>query len=284
MTASEKTNIGLSEIKKMQTKILLQFHEFCHAHQLRYFLYGGTLLGAVRHRGFIPWDDDIDLVMPRPDYQKLLTILQKTKVASHLDIIHHENNPFYPYPFAKLYDTRTICDIPGLDPRMELGIWIDLFPMDGLPANKSLRDQHIEDLQSQIRLLNRCSRKFYFSKNPVRLAKNIGIMLLYSFYSQKKVICKLEADAQKYPYESSPYIGVVAFCGGQNNVIEKAGFEETVMLPFEQYKFDAPGTYRKYLVNLYGADCFEIPPESKQDSGHVYTAWWKEGEKINEVY
>ena len=276
MEEAQKKIITAEEIKKMQTEILHQFHEFCHANQIRYYLYAGTLLGAVRHKGFIPWDDDIDLVLPRPDYERLLELLQTQKVAPYLDVISYKNNPYYPYPFAKLHDTRTICDIPGLDPRIGLGVWIDLFPMDGLPGNQQERELHVKRLQKRIHILNRCSRKFYFTTNPTRLIKNIGLWVLYGHYSQKKVLVELGQMAQKYPYESSPYIGVIAFSRGLNNVIEKDGFEQTVMLPFEQYKFDVPGTYRQYLINLYGPDCFELPPENKRVR-HNYDAWWKEG-------
>lgn len=270
--------IPVAEMKKMQTEILQEFHQFCITHGIKYYLYGGTLLGAVRHHGFIPWDDDIDLVLPRPDYEQLLNLLRTTKIAPNLEVIHHKTNPYYPFPFAKIFDTRTICKIPGMDPRMQIGIWIDLFPMDGLPASQKLQDDHIAQLQSKIKLLKRCSRTFYFSKNAIRLAKNIGIKLLYGHYNYLKLIQEIDMLAQKYPYETSPYIGVIAFCRGKNNVIEKKGFEDQVELPFEQYYFFAPGTYRKYLSNIYGPSCFELPPESERTSGHEFMVYWKEGQ------
>lgn len=262
------------EIKSLELEIMKNFHNYCEKHNLRYYLYAGTLIGAVRHKGFIPWDDDIDVVMPRPDYIRLQKLLETDPVSPTIKMVNADNYDLYPFPFLKLTDTRT-SGIAQLMPKgYRIGVWIDVFPLDGLPGDEKKRDEHVASLQKKIRKLKRAMKKFTFSKNPVRLAKNMAA-LIYKPCNKKKLIKQLEKEAQTYPYEESPYIGVIAFCQGQNNVVPKAGFEDKILLPFEGEEFYAPGTYDAYLTRLFG-DYMTLPPEDKRISDHSYTAWWVE--------
>ena len=277
--------IEIDEIKKMQVDILREFHRFCTENDIQYYMYAGTLLGAVRHKGFIPWDDDIDLLLPRPDYEKLLKLCKIKNIANHLRLFDDENNEFYPYTFAKICDIRTCCHVTGLDDRIGLGVWIDIFPMDGLPTDENALSAHVEKLHSKIRLLNRCTRKFYFSKNPVRLVKNVGLWVIYGHRNYHKIIRDLKSMAQQYPYEGSKRVGLVVFSPTWSNIAYKEWFDQTVMLSFENYEFNAPGKYIEFLTQLYGENCYcELPPESERVREHDYVIWWKEGWSADGIY
>lgn len=130
-----KKKLSLDQVKETALQLLIYVDRICEENDLKYSLYYGTLLGAVRHKGFIPWDDDIDIVMLRPDYDKLLSILAKDETYLLLD---QSTRPDYRYTFAKLVDSNTYLEstqfYSGEDP--ELGVFLDIFPLDGVPENQ----------------------------------------------------------------------------------------------------------------------------------------------------
>ena len=130
-----KRQLSADEIKQVELDILLAFKKACLENHLKFYLVGGTLLGAVRHKGFIPWDDDIDAGMPRPAYNKLIRLEREKKILpDHLKLICHENGTFQ-YPFIKIVDTRTTVDQKYLEGNVAEHLWIDVFPFDGMPED-----------------------------------------------------------------------------------------------------------------------------------------------------
>jgi len=119
----------IEEIQKVDLEILRFFDNVCRENNLTYFLSGGTLLGAIRHKGFIPWDDDVDLVMPRKDFEKLIEILDKSDSNYKLFIPGCSEDYFY--TFGKLVDTRTVLDEFDYCPIKGMGLYIDIFIMTG---------------------------------------------------------------------------------------------------------------------------------------------------------
>lgn len=127
--------ISFEEHKKIQLSILRDIDVFCQKNQIKYFLAFGTLLGAIRHKGFIPWDDDIDIAMPRPDYNKF--ILSFNGMVDNLKVLAPEIDLDYYAPYANVYDTRTVLEEKGTSHlKFEIGVKIDVFPIDGVPTNK----------------------------------------------------------------------------------------------------------------------------------------------------
>lgn len=126
--------LNLNEIKAVELNILKQFDQFCKNNNLRYYLAGGTLLGAIRHKGFIPWDDDIDVCMNRPDYERLLNEFPQNNDNSNLQIcdIKYKN---FDAPFCKIVANNTRVRNKFLGNLANSKLWIDVFPVDGLPEN-----------------------------------------------------------------------------------------------------------------------------------------------------
>lgn len=267
--------IELEEQKKIELTILKLFAEYCEEHGLRYYLYAGTLLGAVRHAGFIPWDDDIDVVMPRPDYEKLFKLLTNEPLTDSIDCISYRNCDTCIAPFIKLIDNRTDGHEKHLPEHFNTGVWIDIFPMDGLPTDKSERDNHINKMQRLIQTLYRSTNPYVPDKNFFINLRRFTRYHIFCHFSFQKICKRLEELGMSYPYENSDCIGITVFCSGQNNVIEKEGFEGVVKLPFEGLEFNAPSTYKQYLSNLYG-DYMKLPPKEKQVPMHGYVCWWKD--------
>ena len=123
---------------EMQTKLinmLKWYHEFCVTHKLRYYIVGGTMLGAVRHEGFIPWDDDIDVGMPREDYNRFLEICKGIQAHQYIVEAPTEENPEFKYLYAKIYDTTTTL-VENVRNPINRGVFIDVFPLDGIGATE----------------------------------------------------------------------------------------------------------------------------------------------------
>ena len=127
-------NINLEELKKIQFDILKKVAAFCEKNKIKYYLGYGTLLGAVRHKGYIPWDDDIDIIMPRPDYLRFIEIFNKSTPSPELKVLSHYIDKNHPYPFIKLINTKT-KQVSHSSIKYDMGVCIDIFPLDGLPKS-----------------------------------------------------------------------------------------------------------------------------------------------------
>ena len=124
------------ELKRIQLDLLQKTADFCEQNGLRYFLCGGTLIGAVRHKGYIPWDDDIDIAMPRPDYDRFINTFNKQE--NYYQVVSRENNHAYSYAFAKVYDNRTILQELHYK-GSTFGVYIDILPADGVKDASQIR-------------------------------------------------------------------------------------------------------------------------------------------------
>ena len=263
--------ISNTEVRKREIKLLNYVKEICIKNNLKYYLYAGSLAGAFYYEGFLPNDDDIDIVLSRPDYEKLIRILDKD---DKYKLLTPYNNTNYYYPFAKLVDNKTKIVENSRLKIEDLGIYIDIFPMDGLP--KYLKKIYL----FKMRIYKNLLLTKMVDKPTVKKLKHIYFLLKYYIIICIDHIFKNKDDnyfaiiidkkAKKYNYDNSKYISLVSYGNRNNNYVLKDYF-----LKQKQYKFcndyytsieDAP-----YLLNKIYAGKIHKYKHSK----HNFVAFFK---------
>jgi lipopolysaccharide cholinephosphotransferase len=272
----EKMNkkISLAEIREIELDLLKELVRVCKDHNLRYFLAGGTLLGAIRHHGFIPWDDDIDVLMPRRDYRKLCAIFRE-KNKGNSEIFSINDHSDYYYTFLKLVDTRTEMINPQKLFIKDLGVGIDIFPMDGMPEDKAATKRLLKKIRRYYKM--QYAARLPVFPNDCRWYKMMQMSVRYFLGKRigyKKLIQKIENLATQYDFETCDYIGCSVAGYGIKERVSKKAFESTVQVQFEDGYYNAPAGYDEYLANLYG-DYMQLPPEKKRVLPHKNEAYWK---------
>lgn len=275
--------ILLPEMKILLQDILYEFANFCEENNLRYYLSYGTLLGAIRHKGFIPWDDDIDVMMPRPDYIRFLEIT-KGGFKNNLKVCSLENTDNYIYPFAKIIDSRTILIESSVKADInELGVYIDVFPLDGLPNSEKEIKKHFNRIRN-LKKIHGFSVSAVPSWNKVsklslkRMIKNIIMLIIkkpFSIYGYKRIADHMDNLAQKYDFnEANKSSNLVWGVYGDGEVMDKGCFINSVYVTFEKRQYLAPSDYHQVLSQLYG-DYMQFPPLEKRITRHNTKVYWK---------
>ncbi len=266
--------LTLDEVKRIQVEILVELHRFCEDNGIRYFIGGGTLIGAVRHRGYIPWDDDIDVAMLRPEYERFLKAYNAQDKAHRVYSVNHCT--WWPFPFAKLCrkNTRMIETNVNFG-KHEIGVNIDVFPIDDCP----------DDPAGQQRLIRRKTwrRAVIDLKSPVisgkrSLIKNAVLVLskgLFYFVSPYRMSVKINQLSQKHNGKGTDHCGVIVWGHGLGEIVHKQVFSGTVEVEFENRRFLAPVGYHEWLTSIFG-DYMTLPPKEKQVSLHDFEAFQDE--------
>ncbi len=266
--------VPFEEIRPIQLGILDAITGFCDAHGLRYYISGGTLLGAVRHGGYIPWDDDIDLNMPRPDCDRLLE-LTGGRIGENIEIGAADGPIRHSVPFVRAYDTDYLLRLESEKGviRAYSNVSIDIFPIDGLPRHEWASRVHYFFAKSLVIL----RRVAYYREltgdwdwhRLIRFAAYLPAKAV-GWRTWNRLIQKL---SRMYGYEKSEKVGVVCCCVHTNE--ERMGrdvYGEAQTMPFEDRAYKAPQKPEEYLKRIYG-DFMKLPPREKQIRHHHYTVF-----------
>ncbi len=278
---TDRQKLTLREIQLEELNILLKARDFLEANNLRYFICGGTLLGAVRHGGFIPWDDDIDVFVPREDFERLRKMAAEDRnIISGLKIcLPCDEN--YAYPFIKICNPDIVVkSYAEKNTGVDNYLWVDIFPMDYLPDNALLRRLCICFQQVQKKSMRASMHSEEFSevlgwkngafRKLVAAAAKILFRLLGGF---KKIPGNLDAFA-KYidrKYKGSQRAGNICWPNGMKDHYNVSCFSAITKIKFEGYEFNAPEQYDEFLTGFYG-DYMTPPPEDKRQA-HYLTAY-----------
>ena len=267
----------LNEIKKIELDILDYVTEICDNNEIKYFLGGGTLLGAIRHKGFIPWDDDIDIMLPRMDYEKLMALLINNDTKYKLLEYKHSDN--YYYPFAKVVDSETKLIEKFAFKNDEMGIYIDIFPIDFLPDNEVEVHKLFKRKLMLDRLIGAVNFKQMKCDSFKNIIKKILYLFLYPIVKIKKVNMNLLNKINGLSLNVNKGSQVACIMGryAEKEIMPSNFIDEAISVDFEGKKYKAPKNYDDYLKKHYG-DYMTLPPKNKQISEHDYVAYWKEKE------
>ena len=268
--------ITIEEIHQVQLELLKQIDRICEEQHLTYFLYWGTLIGAVRHNGFIPWDDDADIVMLRPDYEKLITYLSTHETELYpLRLMHYSTNEKYLYPIARISDDRFKVVFAHEPVDYGLGIFVDLYPFDGWSNKKG-------ETPTYFRARKFMLRNFFLSVYDHFPAGGVAkwkLPIKWILYLRARrigthgFIIRMDEEAKKYPVEDYAYVGNLNWAQDDREGTEKANLVP-VKHRFEDAELTIPQGYDRILRDYYG-DYMQYPPEEERCGHHSYKAYRK---------
>lgn len=272
-----KKYMTIKEIQFEEKEILKHLINFLDKNHIKYYLWAGTFLGAVRHEGFIPWDDDVDIAIPRPDYNKLINLLlKKNYIYKNICGIGYELNNS-DWPFLKIINKSIRIEE---EDSMDEHLWVDIFPLDGLPEkHRKLYFYRIFTKYRFFRIKRSC---YYHTKlinsNDSFLMKTFKIVssIIIKPFNYKKMLKKLVAYASKYDYDKATVVRNNIWSNSIKNCITKNEISEKIY-KFEDLQVNGLANYDLYLSNWYGKNYMELPPIEKRNT-HLFKAWKAEVE------
>ena len=255
--------LTLEELQQIEYEMLCAVADFCEENNLRYGLAGGTLLGAVRHGGFIPWDDDIDIEMPRPDYIKFLQLADKLPEKYKVVSPYNDETCFRPY--SKVCDLTTkMIEFPE-GKKIETHVYLDIFPIDGVPNEPISQEKHRRScMASMYRFM--AFRIAQFKVNETRGIRKLGWKILA--FLQKTVVKDsllkaVDKKCLKYDFDKSKYSSEVIAGYGFKGTMPSVVYDFSGEIKFRDRVFKCCKYPKYYLINLYG-EYWKLPPEDQR--------------------
>ena len=244
------------ELQQAEKEMLQVIDGFCRQQGLRYWVCGGTLLGTVRHKGFIPWDDDIDIFLPMPDYQRFLELFPEDERYA---VLRRDGScpDRYVDCFAKVIDKRIAVREDQETYRKLHAAWVDIFPLVGMPGDEQERKRFIASFYETEK---RMWQSYYRSGG--------------SFQDFPGWFEKEDEILNAYDFDESPYVGVLGTAYRERDCTPSCVYDGTLRMPFEDIEVSAPEGYKEYLDRLYGKDWMTPPDPSKRKTVHNLEIFW----------
>lgn len=268
--------IDTEELKKIQLKILREVADFCEKNNIKYWIDCGTLLGAIRHKGYIPWDDDIDVGMLREDYDKFQRIFNKED--GKYTFVSYESDPTFYLPSGKVIDNSTVLYEPD-ENGVKLAVNIDIFVYDNAPDDDKEVKKMFDERDRLRNAYMRTSEHINFEKNFLKRILRLGRKILYKIrYCGRAQYCKdaianMIKNSKKYATCKTERVG--DFMSFSRMVCSRRAFDSFVDVEFEGEKYKAPVGYDEWLRAFYG-DYMQLPPVKERVSHHFFVAFYKD--------
>lgn len=274
----ERQALTMAENQQAATGVMEKLDEICRELGLQYTLTYGTMLGAIRHKGYIPWDDDLDIMLSRPDYDKLISwCLEHAQALLPYKLFTPETVADYPYMIPRLCDTRYEIETDN-EKNCGMGAFVDIYPLDGIG---NTREEALAVLRKRAKLSSlyflstrlRCEKGM--TKSPLKRLIKLPAFWVAKLVGKKWFGRRLYAIAKQCDWENSKYAGCVIWdTETETGLFEKAWFEKTEPMPFEGRQFHVCTGCHEVLSTLYG-DYMQLPPEEDRIAHHFYSIYKK---------
>ena len=267
-----KNNIKVLQTEELEVMKIIK--EICEKENIRYFMIGGTLLGAIRHSGFIPWDDDVDLAMPRKDYERFLEVSNKY-LPSNIFVQNFRTDDKYRYYITRVLNKNILVEekrFIGVDTPQAYAS-VDIFPIDGSPNIKFFRNIHYFRVMIRRFLMSLCYRdtidKERKRSKMEKLLLNILIKVPFErIISPNKIKESLDKLLKKYSMENSLYSGTIMGAYRIREMVPTVMFGNPKLYKFEDDTFYGPELVDEYLKHMYG-DYMKLPPKEQQKTHYT---------------
>lgn len=264
-------NVSVEEIHRRLLPMMEWFHQFCGENNIPYYMIGGTMLGAMRHGGFIPWDDDVDIGVPREDFDKMLECAKELPLDSrYIFESYHDGKEDFEYPFAKVYDTTTTL-VENKRKKPKRGLYIDIFPIDGIAGTtKEEAFRSFKPLKKELNILAAITCEV---REGRAWWKNLVVKVMGWFPKFgggfRKTVYRIEELCKKSRFYESDYVGNLVGLRREREIVPKGFFGTPKLYRFEQTELYGVEKADEYLTNIYG-DWRTLPPPEKRVSEHSY--------------
>lgn len=261
----------MREIQLEELEMFKAFIAFCEQHDITYYLCGGTMLGAIRHKGFIPWDDDIDLFVSRPDFERLLSLHETFKTEFPYEMASYRLGNLNRV-YMRIFNKQIAVEKEFIDDEFDRYLWMDIFPLDGLPDSREEAEKVFKQIKIYRKMLVWKRARFGKGKTwPSKIGKQLLKVALLPV-PMSWILKQMEELVLSHPFETSNYIGEVALgLGGIKEWLPKDPFLQPVQVEFEGLTVNGMGNYEQYLSQKYG-NYMELPPVEQRED-HSIKAW-----------